>query len=205
MAPPIPSFSLTATETTVTFHVTYGEGYTYYRLFFRRSDSPGSMLVDGLSFYDVTEDFTYTVYNLTPGTEYAANVYYSTNTTLPENTPLGAQTITTPLNVRPSDWSWTTSIVKGATVPKYGESLAPVTAAEWDLFCSRINTFRAYKGLSAYSFTFVTQGTPMTAVIINQAITAISDIPGHGTLPTPSNAILASFWQELAAALNAIT
>lgn len=200
----IPSYSLTATAKTVTFHIDVTAGYTYYRLFIRRTDST-DMIVSGLPFYDVTEDFAYTVSGLDPNTSYTANVYYSTNSTVAENTPLGAQSITTASNSRPSNWAWTTTIAKGATVQKYGDSLAPITATEWNAFCARINLFREYKSLGVYSFTTVSKGTPMTAKIVNQAITAITAISGHGTLPTPSNAISASFWQQLAAALNAIT
>ena len=199
-----PSYSLTTTATTVTFHIDVTSGYTYYRLFIRRTDST-DMIVSGQPFYDVTEDFTYTVSGLDPNTSYTSNVYYSTNSTAAENIALGAQSITTANNTRPSNWAWTTTVSKGAAVPKYGESLAPITAAEWNEFCNRINLFREYKSMSLHSFTIVSRGTPMTAAIVNQAITGISAISGHGTLPTPNDAISASFWQQLAAALNAIT
>ena len=198
-----PSYALTATGTTVTFHIAVVDGYTFYRLFFRRSDST-NMIVSGEAFYNVTEDFTYTVTGLDTETAYTANVYYSTDAATAENIAIGAQTITTSVNTRPSDWAWSTDISKGASVQKYGGSLAPVTAAEWNAFCVRINAFRAYKSLAAYSFTTVSKGTSMTASIINQAITAITAIPGHGTVPTPSNAISAAFWQQLATALNSI-
>ena len=200
----IPSYSLTATSTTVTFHIDVTTGYTYYRLFIRRTDS-SDMIVSGLPFYDVMENFAYTVSGLDPNTSYTANVYYSTDSTVAENKPIGAQSITTASNARPSNWAWTTTIAKGATVPKYGESLAPITAVEWNEFCNRINMFREYKAMGVYSFTIVSKGAPMTSAIVNQAITAITAILGHGTLPIPSNAISASFWQQLADALNDIT
>lgn len=200
-----PSYTLTVDGTSVTFHVSVGEGYTYYRLFFRRSDTTTEMILDGLPLTDMTADFTYTVSDLDPETSYTANVRYSTNTTTLEHIAIGAQTVTTGKGSRPSSWSWTTNIVTGATVPKYGGSLAPITASEWNSFCATINRFRKYKSLDEYSFTTVSQGTPMTTAIIYQAISAISGISGHGTLPTPSDAISASFWQRLAAALNAVT
>ena len=201
-----PSYSLTATSTSVTIHVAPAAGYTFYRLFLRRTDDTtgSNMILSSDPHYNVTEPFSVTVTGLSPKTSYTANVYYG-----PDNTAativIGAQSITTGGEGRPDNFSWTTNVTKGATVPKYGENLAPITADEWISFCSRINQFREYKSLSTYSFTSVSQGTPMTAAIINQAITAISGISGHGTLPTPNDAILASFWQQLAAALNAIT
>lgn len=201
----MPSFKLDATETTITFDVTTKDGYTYYRLFLRESTETTNMILDGLVMADKFGRFTYTVYGLTPGTEYAANVYYSTDETTMENYIIGTQYIKTLERSRPNDWSWSTNIVKGATVPKYGESLAPITAAEWNAFCERINAFRVYKSLSTYSFTTVSSGTPMTLAIVNQAISAISAISGHGTIPTASNAISAYFWQGLESALNAVS
>ena len=199
-----PSYSLVATAKTVTFYIVPADGYTYYRLFFRRSDSM-DMIVSGLAFANVTESFSYVVTDLEPNTEYTANVYFSTDTTDPENIVIGAQTISTKLIGRPANWAWTTTISKGEPIPKYGENIAPITADEWIAFCSSINLFREYKLLEIYSFELVSKGAPITAVIINQAINAISDISGHGDLPTQSNVTAASFWLRLAEALNAIT
>jgi hypothetical protein len=199
----MPRYSLTATSTTITFTIAPDGGYTYYRLFLRRSDST-DMIVSGTSVTAVGMPVQYTVYWLEPNTEYTANVYYSTDSTTLENIVMGAQSIKTNESERPSDWEWTTNFVSGASVPKYGESLAPVTAAEWNAFCETINEFREYKSLPAYSFTAVSRGTPMTAANLNQAIIAISAIPGHGTLPTV-NVTSALFWQRLASALNAVS
>lgn len=196
-------FTLSATSTTITFHVTYVTGNPTYRLFYRLASSTETTHIN---LTGITSDFEYTVTGLSPDTAYATNVaYWPGATTESSPTYMGSQTITTETSTRPSDWVWTTNITKGATVPKYGESLAPITAAEWNEFCNRINLFREYKDMGVYSFTTVSKGTPITAAIVNQAITAIKAISGHGTLPTPSNAISASFWQQLANALNAVS
>lgn len=198
-------YYVTATDTTITFHVSAVDGRKFYRLYWRLASAAKATTKD----FSTTEDFTYTVTGLTPETDYAVNVaHWETSIEVDgENNYIlmGTQSIMTEASARPSNWAWTTNVAKGATVPKYGESLAPITAAEWNAFCVRINAFREYKSLSAYSFTTVSRGTDMTAAIINQAVAAITSIPGHGTLPTSSNAISAAFWQQLAAALNAIS
>lgn len=201
-----PSYSVSATDTTVTFTVVPASGYTYYRLFLRLSSST-AMIVDGLGF-TATSAFSYTVSGLSPETEYTVNVRYGTSSANYEGYTIGAQTVTTKASSggsRPSDWSWATIIATGASVPTYGNSLAPVSASEWNAFCDRINEFRAHKNLSAYPFTTVSRGTSVTSAILKQAVTAISAISGHGTLPTVYNVTSASFWQGLAAALNSIT
>ena len=64
------SFYLTATDTTITFHVTAVEGRDRYRLFWRLATETEANAYT----IDTTESFTYTVTGLTPETEYAANV-----------------------------------------------------------------------------------------------------------------------------------
>lgn len=201
----MPSYSLSATESSVTFHITPDGGYTYYRLFLRRTDSADMILSGKALTSPLGTPLLYTVNGLEAGTEYTANVYYSTDSTTLENIVMGAQTITTDtVSYRPSDWVWTTNIAQGAAVPQYDGVLAPITAQEWNAFGLKINAFRQYQGLSSYTFTTVTQGAAMTAAIIGEAIEAIDGLSGHGTLPTPYSATLASFWLDLAAALNAV-
>ena len=101
---------------------------------------------------------------------------------------------------RPNNWSWTNTISSGSQIK--------LTAAEWNSFTSRINEFRDYKGLSAYSFTTAISGTtPIEYTICNQAYTAINAITGHGTMPaqlTNGGPLYASFFNGLKDALNAI-
>ena len=201
----MPSYYLTATESSVTFHITAEEGYVYYRLFFRRTDSTDMILSGKAYFAGVPVTFTHVVNGLEPSTSYTANVYYSTNTTSPENFVMGAQTIVTKAaSGRPSDWVWTTNIAQGLSVPQYEGILAPITAQEWNAFTTKINEFRKYQKLAEYTFTTATQGGTITAAIIGEATQAIGGLSGHGAILTASNAILASFWINLAEALNAV-
>lgn len=201
----MPSYYLTATESSVTFHITAEEGYVYYRLFFRRTDSTDMILSGKAYFAGVPTTFTHVVSGLEPSTSYTANVYYSTNTTSPENFVMGAQTIVTKAaSGRPSDWVWTTNIAQGLSVPQYEGILAPITAQEWNAFGLKVNDFRRYQGLADYTFTTVTQGGAMTAAIIGEGIAAIDELSDHGALPASFQPAVASYWLNLAAALNAV-
>lgn len=196
------SFYLTATDTTITFHVTAVEGRDRYRLFWRLATETEANAYT----IDTTESFTYTVTGLTPETEYAANVaHWDTSVSTTDYILMGAQTITTEAaqSVRPDDWSWE-NVAAGVPVPTYNDKLAPVSASEWNGFCARINAFREYKGLSSYSFTTVPAGTSFSAAIAREAIAAIDAIPGAGTTPAQIRPLQAAFWLDLAAALNAI-
>lgn len=121
------------------------------------------------------------------------NIYPEANCTVRVNaTDLGTD--------RPDDWSWNSTIRAGADIA--------ISAPDWNNFCSRINEFRAYAGLSSYSFTTVSRGTVISAAIVNQARTAISAISGHGTLPSaavPGDEITARFFNTLTSALNSIS
>ena len=100
---------------------------------------------------------------------------------------------------RPADWSWESTIRSGKPIA--------ITASEWNAFTTRINEFREYAGLSSYSFTTVSSGTPISYWIVNQARTAISEISGHGSLPSAAvsgGKIYASFFNSLASALNSV-
>lgn len=105
-----------------------------------------------------------------------------------------------PEPVRPPNWSWGYTIKPGARLP---------TAREWDNFCDRINEFRAYRGLSVYSFTRAYPGpTTMTADMVNQTIKAIQVM--SPLISLPSNAVKnvtklsADLLDGLTASLNSI-
>lgn len=194
-----PKYDLYATSDTVTFVVTPGYGYTYYRLFLV-DESTETVVLSGYAYYNMTSTFVHVVEGLNPSTTYRANILYSTSTTVIENYSLGIQRITTEASERPENWAWISTIASGRTVS--------ITAAEWNAFCVRINEFREYKGLSAYSFTTVSKGTKISATICNQAWSAIYAISGHGTMPSAAVAdgpLYASFFTLLASALNSIT
>lgn len=100
---------------------------------------------------------------------------------------------------RPSNFSWTYAKVKGEAFN--------LKATEWNNFTSRINAFRAYKGLSNYSFTYAYKGNDFTAAIYNQARKAIQAISGYGTyIPTVSAGqdITAYMMNVLVSELNSI-
>ena len=75
--------------------------------------------------------------------------------------------------VRPSNFSWTYAKTKGGSFN--------LTATEWNNLTARINAFRAYKGLSNYSFTYAYKGDDFTAAMYNQAVNAIKGISGYGS------------------------
>lgn len=98
---------------------------------------------------------------------------------------------------RPVSWTWHTSKVKGQTIG--------LTASEWNSFCLRINQFRQYKNLSNYSFTNVTAGSPITAVIMNQAVSAIGAMVSTHGMVSKGSPITASFFNTLSTSLNSIS
>ncbi|MDO4562217.1 MAG: hypothetical protein Q4C12_00125 [Clostridia bacterium] len=107
--------------------------------------------------------------------------------------------VTIPEKVRPSDFYWTYSKISGNSFN--------LTASEWNSFTSRINEFREYCGLSAYSFTTAYTGNDFTASIYRQARTAIQAIDGYGTyIPYVSSGddITADMMNVLVSELNAI-
>lgn len=194
-------YSISYTGRSVTYTIQYESGYSVYRVIIRtgklEESGIGTILLDKV-YYDVTATFSDTFSGLEPGTVYTINCRASYSSGW-----MGAKEFTT--LSRPADWAWQTNIRQGASVPLHTSGvLAPITANEWNLFCSRINAFRSYTGLSAYSFTTVSRGTRITASILNQAKNAIGAIPGSGALPTEYNLISASLYQTFASALNAV-
>jgi hypothetical protein len=82
---------------------------------------------------------------------------------------------------------------------------------EWNNFTQRINAFRNYKSLSAYSFTTVYAGDGVSATVYNQARNAINDLSayftGGNTVPSTVSSgakIQAIHFTKLRDALNSI-
>ena len=188
------SFSIeSVTHDTVTISVSGLTSGDVVRVFIRLADDTD----------DTTKDvsFTYTgsslmrISGLEPDTEYAINVNVNGTGWLGTET-FWTDEVTSP---RPDDWEWYSTIRSGREIR--------ITADEWNDFCDRINEFREYVGLSAYSFTTVRSGNPIKASYMRQAIIAINAIDGHGTLPASvyeGDQIKASFFTKLASALNAV-
>lgn len=190
------SYSISYTATSVTFYVTGLTSGDSVVLYLRNEPYTGTMILDDDTTYKATgSTFSYTEDGLSPDTRYAANVMINGGDTL------GAQYFTTdPLAPpRPSNWVWRSTIVSGGDIG--------LTASEWNDFCARINEFRAYMGLGAYSFTTAVIGAEISASIVNEARSAISAIPGHGSLPTQAvsgGAVSAAFFHALRDALNGV-
>ena len=144
---------------------------------------------------------TKTYSGLKPNTVYYADIQLNQSLWLGGSSITdGKRFVTLAENTRPANWSWSSTIEKGKPIK--------VTAVEWNNFCTRINKFRTYKGLTTYNFTTVSKGMSISATIVNQARTAINGITGHGTLPSKAasgGAITASFFNTLKNALNAIS
>lgn len=190
------SFSVSSyTATSVTIKVTGISSGDSVRFFIRIASDTSDTTVD--STYTATSTtMTKTFSGLTASTRYAYNV--SVNGTFGT-----AKYFTTAAasSGRPDDWSWYSTISSGKAIK--------LSALEWNDFTTRINDFRVYKGLYRYGFTTVTSGDKIYAYMINQAISAISDMDGHGTLPSTTvsmeTPISASIFTKLKNALNAIS
>lgn len=187
------SYSISYTETSVTFRVTGLTAGDHLWFYVRLDPDPGYSEAD--EFYTATgSSVTTTLYGLSEGTKYVANVRLN-------GSWIGAKTFTTRSSKppRPSDWAWSSRVEAGAAIG--------LTAAEWNGFCARIEAFRAYAGLDSYGLTTVSPGTPISAAIVNEARSAISEIGGHGTLPAAAAkgaGISASIFIRLRDALNAV-
>lgn len=139
----------------------------------------------------------HTFNNLTTGQTYTVYVTIADNQ---GNTAQTTQYSVTLDGGRPENWSWSTSKTSGTTFN--------LTAIEWNNFCTRINDFRAYKGLSSYSFTAAVSGTNALASQINQARTAINDMSPPTTVPVAVSSntnCLPSTVNGLRDSLNSIT
>ena len=183
-----------------------GTGYTTYTFSGTRSFT----VLGGknLYIYDIVKfqsgyDLPWT-FNITGTTSSSSSIETSGTTSVVNNnvyptSNCAIQITATAIGARPNNWSWDSTIESGSAIA--------ITAVEWNNFCTRINEFREYVGLSSYSFTTVRSGTTISATIVNQARTAISAISGHGILPSAAvsgGAITASFFNTLVSALNSI-
>ena len=147
-----------------------------------------------------SESSVFTMSGLSPSTEYAImctidNIHNYGSVTLGTDP---VKTKSAPGPVRPNNWTWSPSIVKGMPVN--------ISASHWNSFTNRINQFRVYKGLSNYSFTLAVSNTAITAAIVNQAITAINGLSAHYSQPLVSKGdpLTADLFNSLRDLLNVI-
>lgn len=188
-------YTITTTNTSITFNVTGLNSGDFVRLYCRYDQTTERTVVDA----DFTASSTTLsrTYMIPSDSDYVANVRVN-------GVWIGAKYFSTgsdePAPKRPSDWYWSITPVKGNTIR--------ITASDWNNFCKRINQFRDYKKLGAYDFSTVSSGSKMMAWQANEARSAISSISGHGTMPSSAvsgNTVTASFFTQLASALNAIS
>lgn len=104
------------------------------------------------------------------------------------------------VGLKPSTFSWSTT--------KSSNSKFDITATEWNSFTTRINQFRNWKNLSAYSFTYANKGYAFTADMYNEARNSIYAMNPPTTIPAiryKGSSILASDINRLVSSLNSIT
>lgn len=197
---PLPTFTIDAvTSNSVTITV---KGFVpNERVRFQVKQYSNSSTAVDMDYNVNATTLTKTYSGLKPNTVYYADIQLNQSLWLGGSSITdGKRFVTLAENTRPANWSWSSTIEKGKPIK--------VTAVEWNNFCTRINKFRTYKGLTTYNFTTVSKGMSISATIVNQARTAINGITGHGTLPSKAasgGAITASFFNMLKNALNAIS
>lgn len=209
-----------------TLNLTGGEGYFSWYVSGLGKDENGNELYWGTKNYDsmgiTRTSFTSgsdtrpsnTISTVTPklvtGTskstdvvkvEYAAGTYTfyawakTSGSTKYWSAGSGSVTVKEVPKQKPDPWSWDNIIYAGAP-------LSNLTAGVWKNFTNKINEIRVYKGNSEYSFTSPRSGATEISTCVREAVSAISGLTGHGTLPsTITNQ--ASTWVQLASALNA--
>lgn len=102
---------------------------------------------------------------------------------------------------RPTNWSWSFTVAAGQS--------CQVPASSWLSFQNKINAFRAYKGLSSYSFTTagISSGNTFYASFANEARAAISAMSPPTSVPSSvssGSAFTAAWLNQLTNALNSI-
>ena len=107
--------------------------------------------------------------------------------------------VSVPEKIRPDNFSWTYAKTQNGNFN--------LTATEWNNFTSRINEFREYCGLTAYTFTKAYSGNDFKAAMYNQARSAIRAISGYGSyipLVSSGDDITAYLMNIIVSELNAI-
>lgn len=129
---------------------------------------------------------------------------------------LGYQTGIVSINIittRPSNWSWTSTVSKGSTMPytKSGSTVyaKPLTASEWNRFIDRIIEFYPYAGLTItggnISEFYVSSGNQMYGGELEYAQQLIDAMNPPTPTPTRGLRITADYVNGLKNSLNSIT
>ena len=188
------SFTYSCTALSVSITVRGISSGDMVRFYVRRN--PGSAVVVDEQYRSSGSSLTKTFAGLSASTGYAVNAGVVSGSS---TAWIGAQNFTTPsqggsggeTKPRPNNWFWQSVVQSGATIS--------LSAGEWNAFCSRINAFREYAGLS---------GLPISASIVNQARDAIAAVNSARGVPArvySGDTISAAFFQSLQSALNSIS
>jgi hypothetical protein len=161
-----------------------------------------------------TTGLTWPFYDIPSNTTVTGYVYlYDYNTD--ELYDYASDTVTTLAPVRPSNWSWTSTVAKGASMPctQTGDktyNAKPLTATEWNNFIDRIFEFYEYKEKSYSGSTsgfYVTKGDKMLASTVDLARQLIAVLNPPTALPAAisrGGKITAAYINGLKNSLNSI-
>ena len=199
------------TNTSITARIIDPGEYSYFSWSLRTADGGTTLQSYG---YSLARSVTFS--GLTPATTY--RVYMSWSHSTSGENYYDYEYVTTqavePPPERPENWSWSSTVYKGASVSltTIGEKqyeAAYLTASEWNAFWDRLMEFARYKGLSVSGTpNRVSPGDPMLASQANDARTMISLFDPTVELPaevSPGSKITAAFINGLANSLNSVT
>lgn len=198
----------------VTWPATYKVTYGIYELGLERT-SGNFTLENGGTYTTSTTTFS----GLDPGTEYTVWVSLwnaGTDVELGVTDEITVETDGPSAPVRPSDWSWSSTVRKGAAMSytKISDTeyeVHPLTASEWNRFIDRIFEFMEYKGISWSGSTsgfYVTRGTEMEAETVDLARQLIATMNPPTALPSAVSSnkkITAAYINGLKNSLNSIS
>ena len=204
------SWECDSNNTSITARITDPDEFSYFSWSLRTADGNTTLQSRGYSLAR-----TVTFGGLTPATTYRVYMSWSHSTSGEGN--YDYEYVTTqavePPPERPENWSWSSTVRKGASVPltTVGEKqyeAAYLTASEWNAFWDRLIEFARYKGLSVSGTTNrVSPGDPMLASQANDARTMISLLEPTVELPaeiSSESMITAEFINGLANSLNSV-
>lgn len=114
--------------------------------------------------------------------------------------------------VRPSNWSWTSTVSKGSAMPytQSGDVITckPLTAEEWNGFVDRVAAFRKYLGINGdISALYVTKGSSMNYDVpdaMRQVIAGMNPPTAVPSAIVSGGKITAAFINGLKNSLNSI-
>ncbi|GKV64670.1 MULTISPECIES: fibronectin type III domain-containing protein [unclassified Sporosarcina] len=192
-SPPGQPGAVTLTPSTSTDGVLYVSwGYAFdaddYLVTIYRSNgtyvTDTSTLGNSVTFSGLTIGWTYYVIVVPRNTAGNGSSRTSLNITIPE------------IKRRPANWQWDSAKSSGGTLN--------IMASEWNRFLNRIDDFRAYKKLSAGTYSYASMSSTITANQYNQARLAISSMGAVPYAVSAGATINASEFNNIRDYLNTI-